>query len=79
MTSTTTTTETTANSGDFNHDGEVSVADAVLLARFVAEDDTLTENQITDLVSAEPDLDEDGLVTIMDVMVLLKKLRVKSV
>ena len=79
VTSTTTTTETTANSGDFNHDGEVSVADAVLLARFVAEDDTLTENQITDLVSAEPDLDEDGLVTIMDVMVLLKKLRVKSV
>ena len=61
-------------SGDFNGDGEVSVADAVLLMRFATEDKTLTKKQVSLILNAEPDQDADGLVTISDVLVLLKKI-----
>ena len=47
---------------DFNGDGSLDVADAVLLTRFASEDDTLTEEQI------------DGIVTLLDVTAILKKL-----
>ena len=78
---TTTTSDTTENanphetiSGDFNGDGEVTVADAVLLSRFVSEDATLTKKEINNILNAEPDQDADGLVSIPDVFALLKKM-----
>ena len=60
--------------GDYNGDKEITVADAVLLARFVSEDTTLTEEEIYKILIAEPDYDDDGLVTILDVTALLKTL-----
>ena len=59
---------------DVNGDKEITVADAVLLARFVSEDTTLTEEEIYKILIAEPDYDDDGLVTILDVTALLKTL-----
>ena len=76
----TTTEETTTSepsqllNGDYNADGEVTIADAVLLARFVGEDTTLTGEQINGILDAEPDYNSDRLVTILDVHALLKKL-----
>ena len=61
-------------SGDFNGDKEVTVADAVLLARFVSEDTTVTEEELDKILTAEPDSDGDGLITIRDVAAILKKL-----
>ena len=58
-----------------NGDGELTTADAVLLARFVGEDSTLTDKQIDKILNAEPNQDEDGLVTILDVFALLNKLK----
>ena len=60
--------------GDYNADGEITVADAVLLARFLVEDTALTAEQIAEILNHEPDFDDDGLLTIMDVTALLKKL-----
>ena len=60
--------------GDYNGDGEVTLADAVLLARFISEDTTLTAEQIAAVMNAEPDFDGDGIVTLLDVRALLKKL-----
>ena len=60
--------------GDYNCDGEVSIADAVLLARFLAEDETLTDQEIDNIINRDPDYDEDSLVTILDVVAILKKL-----
>jgi hypothetical protein len=60
--------------GDMNQDGSLSVADAVLLACFISEDTTLTDGQIGKILDAEPHFDGDGLVTILDVAALLKKL-----
>ena len=59
--------------GDYNGDGELTIADAVMLARFVTEDDTLTEEQIDNIVQAKPDQDNDGVVTLLDVVAILKK------
>ena len=76
---TTVTTSTTTNTketlmGDVNGDGEVSIADAVLLCRITAEDScddiTLTEQSF---IAA--DYDKDNLITILDVMKLLKYLQ----
>ena len=61
-------------SGDCNGDGSVTVADAVLLARFNAEDNTLTAKQISDILVAEPDQNADNLISVLDVRALLKKL-----
>ena len=62
--------------GDYNGDGSVSTADAVLLARFAAEDAELTEEQRTKLLLAKPDLNGDGIVTLMDVRMLLHALTI---
>jgi len=61
-------------SGDYNSDGEVTVADAVLLARFISEDISLTAEQIEGILNHEPDQDGDNLITIMDIAAILKKL-----
>ena len=50
---------------DVNGDSKVSVADAVALARFVAEIPGLEYNKI-------PDPDQDEVVTILDVYFILK-------
>ena len=71
---TTTTDQPEPIRGDFNGDSELSVADAVLLARYLAEDSTLTDREIDKILNAEPDQDEDGLVTISDLIAFLKKL-----
>ena len=60
--------------GDYNGDKEITAADAVLLARFVAEDTALTEIQIEEIINHEPDYDDDGLVTSMDIAAILRKL-----
>ncbi|MBR3045778.1 MAG: leucine-rich repeat protein, partial [Oscillospiraceae bacterium] len=60
--------------GDMDGNGKITVADAVLLARFVNEDDTLNDAQRLGLLNADPDLDSDGFVTVMDVRALLKML-----
>ena len=62
---------------DFNADRKLTIADAVLLARFIAEDETLTSEQIGIILQAETDQDHDGLVTIMDVFTLLKKIKIE--
>ncbi len=61
-------------SGDYNGDGAVTLADAVLLVRFITEDTALTDGQIAAVICAEPDLNGDGLVTMLDVKALLRQL-----
>ena len=63
-----------AEADDYNGAGTITVPDAVLLARFVAEDADLTDVQITGILNARSDFDSDGLVTILDVMLILQKL-----
>lgn len=63
-----------AVSGDLNGDNAVTAADAVLLARFLAEDDTLSAEQRSGIRSTNPDLDNDGQLTLLDVTVILKKI-----
>ncbi len=58
--------------GDYNGDKEITAADAVLLARFIAEDTALTDAQIEEIIRHEPDYDGDGLVTMQDVTALLR-------
>ena len=60
--------------GDYNGNGKLTVADAVMLARFISEDTALTDGQIAAILKTEPDYDSDGLVTILDVAALLKAL-----
>ena len=65
--------------GDVNSDGVLSVADAVILARFVAEDEKLTAKQIAAISGSDSaDLDSDGIVTMLDVNALLRKLATAS-
>lgn len=59
--------------GDYNGDNETAIADAVLLARFVAEDSALTNAQIEGIINHTPDYDGDGLATMLDVTAFLKK------
>ena len=72
MTTVTSAKPETVLSGDFNGDGSVSVADAVMLARFTGEDQTLSDALIGRILSANPDQDHDGIITIMDVAAILK-------
>ncbi|HAG13479.1 MAG TPA: hypothetical protein DCG49_06410, partial [Ruminococcus sp.] len=60
-------------SGDMNGDGMLTMADTVLLARFTAEDDTLTAEQIAGILQAEPDRDSSGIVNYTDVYALLNQ------
>ena len=57
--------------GDYNGDFEVSMADAVLLARFAAEQQMITDEQLSRILAANPDYDGDGGITITDVTALL--------
>ena len=64
-----------AVSGDYNCDGEVTVADAVLLIRFFAEGGSLTQKEIDSVLSGNPDINGDGLVTLLDMTELLNQLK----
>lgn len=64
-------------SGDYNGDGKLTVADAVMYARFIGEDTTLTNAQLDSILKAEPDQNNDGLMTILDMTAILKKLENK--
>ena len=58
--------------GDYNGDFSVSMADAVLLARFAAEHhETLADIQISRILAANPDYDGDGGITVTDLTALL--------
>lgn len=59
--------------GDYNGDKALTIADAVLLARFVAEDAALTDAQTEAIISHAPDYDGDGLAAMPDVRAVLKK------
>ena len=63
---------------DINGDGDVSVADAVMLARLIGEDSTLTPQQTGGILIAGLDQNHDALITLLDVHVLLKKLLTTS-
>ena len=54
--------------GDVNQDKSVSVADAVLLCKYISE---LEGTVISDAGLTASDMDQDGLLTIMDVSRLL--------
>ncbi len=73
-TATTTTEPSQPLKGDYNGDGAVEIADAVLLARYIGEDTALTAEQINSILNAEPDYSSDQRVTILDVRALLKEL-----
>jgi hypothetical protein len=57
--------------GDLNGDGQVTVSDAILLARIVAEDSSLKVNS---QMLAAADYDKDGSITPLDTSALLKVL-----
>ena len=57
--------------GDANCDGSISVSDAILLARVVAEDSTV---RITQNGYNNADLDKDGSITQLDVAAILHKI-----
>lgn len=59
---------------DINKDSRVTIADAVLLTRIVSEDETVVLPQ-----DIEPDVNADGLVTIEDVMDVLRALQPFSI
>ena len=59
------------NLGDINTDGKMTISDAIMLSRYVAEDTTVP---ITDAGIAVADLNEDGNVNADDTTVLLKML-----
>ena len=54
--------------GDLNGDGELTSADVVLLARYLAGAETLTEAQLT-----AADLNADGVITSADLVLLARK------
>lgn len=65
----------TAILGDLNCDGKVTIADAVLLHRLIAEDDTVV---ITVQGIENADCDSDGVFSLMDVHVALEKAAVST-
>ena len=70
--STSTTTNTTITesvsplTGAYYNDYGFTAADVVLLSRFLAEDASLTDEQVADIRDHEPDYNCDGLVTVLD-------------
>lgn len=54
--------------GDANNDGKVSIADAVLVSRYVGEDRSVT---ITDIGLANADINEDGTLSMDDVTAII--------
>ena len=73
-TTTTTDTEPVTPDGDLNGDGSLSVADAVLLFRFVNEQDVPETRALTNAQISSGDLDGDGILTILDIAAFLAKL-----
>ncbi len=61
----------TLTQGDINEDGKVSVADAIMLSRYLAEDTTVP---ITAAGLAVADLNNDGLTNMDDAVALLQSL-----
>ncbi len=57
--------------GDYNGDGMVTVADAVLFARFLTEDTDIIPEQQSRLLEADPD--GDGCITLLDLMIVLRR------
>ena len=55
---------------DMSYDGQVTVADAVLLMKFVSEDSSVTLNS-----NVNPDIDSDGIVNVNDVIIVLNALK----
>ena len=55
--------------GDINYDGNVSIADAVMFARYCTEDPDIPKYLV-----GPQDLDEDGFITVGDITSILKKL-----
>lgn len=74
MTETTTTQPVLSKEDDLNGDGKVSSADAVLLARYMAEDHELPAEQLNSIRNAKADQDGDGCITLLDLMKLIKKI-----
>lgn len=60
--------------GDFNADGDLTVADAVLLARYLAEDDTLSHAEIDEILNGKPDRSNDGMLTVSDLSIFLNEM-----
>ena len=63
--------DTQIRTGDLNGDNLVTVSDAILLARIVAEDKTV---HTTDEMIAAADMDGDGFVTSQDMTALVKQI-----
>ena len=55
--------------GDLDQNGQLTIADAVMMARYIAEDSTLT---VSAAGAADADLDGDGSVTSSDLAILLE-------
>ena len=60
---------------DFSGDGKVTVTVAVLLIRFITEDDSLTQAEIDGILSGKPDINGDGIASLPDVRALLVSLK----
>lgn len=60
-----------AGTGDLNEDGETTIADAILLSRYVAEDETLS---VTEAGIAQADINASGTVDAGDIAALLKQI-----
>ena len=57
--------------GDLNADGRLGIVDAVLMSRYLSEDDTLNLNPAS---FANADCDGDGLITLLDLRAVLSKI-----
>lgn len=60
--------------GDINGDHSITISDAVLLSRVLAEDSTIDPLLLELIHWDEADVDRDTLLTILDVVGILKKL-----
>lgn len=58
--------------GDLNGDNELTVADAVILAHFLAEDEALPQTVISSVTLESADIDKDHLLTMLDMKKLLE-------
>ena len=61
--------------GDVDGSGEATLADAVLMLRFIAEDHTLAAEQLDKMLKVRTDLNEDGFVSLLDTTWLLRKIK----
>lgn len=62
--------------GDINHDKSITVSDAVILSKYVAEYEDIPDNQLIGSRRYDvADLDGDGMITILDVRAILHELQ----